>query len=150
MVCIFCLQYILNPNLKFEFCPPKYFPILSCWQFIKFVHVLGAETYPNVALPWVHIKDVAEAHIRAFEIPSAHGRCCLVESVVHHSEIVKLLHKHYPTLQLPNKWVLQPFKSKYVSCLITGKIAFSFSELLAKTSRCWAWRLKPWHPSLTK
>lgn len=63
----------------------------------------GAETYPNEAWPWVHIKDVAEAHIRAFEIPSAHGRYCLGESVVHYSEIVKLLRKLYPALQLPNK-----------------------------------------------
>uniref|UniRef100_A0A7C9AQ81 Cinnamoyl-CoA reductase n=1 Tax=Opuntia streptacantha TaxID=393608 RepID=A0A7C9AQ81_OPUST len=45
---------------------------------------------------------INEAHIRAFEIPSAHGRYCLVESVVHYSEIVKVLHKLYPTLQLPN------------------------------------------------
>uniref|UniRef100_A0A7C9AS17 Cinnamoyl-CoA reductase n=1 Tax=Opuntia streptacantha TaxID=393608 RepID=A0A7C9AS17_OPUST len=63
----------------------------------------GAETYLNAVLPLVHIHDVAEAHIRAFEIPSAHGRYCLVESVVHHSESVKVLHKLYPTLQLPNK-----------------------------------------------
>jgi len=67
------------------------------------MHALGAETYLNAVLLLVHIHDVAEAHIRAFEIPSAHGRYCLVESVVHHSEIVKVLHKLYPTLQLPNK-----------------------------------------------
>ncbi|KNA15611.1 hypothetical protein SOVF_096730 [Spinacia oleracea] len=65
----------------------------------------GAQTYPNLSLPWVHIQDVAEAHIRAFEAPSANGRYCLVESVVHYSEIVKLLHELYPTLQLPNKCV---------------------------------------------
>lgn len=57
----------------------------------------------NVALPWVHIQDVAEAHIRAYELPSANGRYCLVESVVHHSEIVEMLRDLYPTLQLPNK-----------------------------------------------
>ncbi|MFQ6636887.1 hypothetical protein Gotur_013854, partial [Gossypium turneri] len=35
------------------------------------------------------IKDVANAHIQAFEIPSASGRYCLVERVAHYSEVVK-------------------------------------------------------------
>ncbi|KMT14528.1 hypothetical protein BVRB_4g072980 [Beta vulgaris subsp. vulgaris] len=70
---------------------------------VIFILVNGAQTYMNVALPWVHIQDVAEAHIRAYELPSANGRYCLVESVVHHSEIVEMLRDLYPTLQLPNK-----------------------------------------------
>ncbi|KNA11911.1 hypothetical protein SOVF_130830 [Spinacia oleracea] len=68
-----------------------------------FTLINGEQTYPNVALPWVHIQNVAEAHIRAFELPSANGRYCLVESVVHHSEIVKMLHDLYPTLPVSDK-----------------------------------------------
>ncbi|XP_071697526.1 phenylacetaldehyde reductase-like [Rutidosis leptorrhynchoides] len=63
----------------------------------------GSETYPNSSLPWVNVKDVANAHIQAFEIPSANGRYCLVESVVHYSEMVEILRKLYPTRQLPQK-----------------------------------------------
>ncbi|GAB4856023.1 hypothetical protein Ancab_024662 [Ancistrocladus abbreviatus] len=63
----------------------------------------GAETYPNTSFGWVHVKDVVDAHIKAFEIPSASGRYCLVESVAHYSDIVKILHELYPNLHLPDK-----------------------------------------------
>lgn len=63
----------------------------------------GSETYQNVSFGWVHVKDVAEAHIRAFEIPSANGRYLLNESVNHVSEVVAILKELYPDLKLPNK-----------------------------------------------
>ncbi|XP_010673663.1 cinnamoyl-CoA reductase CAD2 isoform X2 [Beta vulgaris subsp. vulgaris] len=63
----------------------------------------GSETYQNVSFGWVHVKDVAEAHIRAFEIPSANGRYLLNESVNHVSEVVKILKELYPDLKLPTK-----------------------------------------------
>lgn len=52
---------------------------------------------------WVNVKDVALAHILAYEVPSANGRYCLVERVAHFSEIVKLIHEFYPSLELPQK-----------------------------------------------
>ncbi|CAI0450130.1 unnamed protein product [Linum tenue] len=55
------------------------------------------------AFGWVHVKDVAEAHIKAFETPSANGRYCLVEKVAHYSEVVNTLKKLYPSVQLPEK-----------------------------------------------
>ncbi|CAL1409640.1 unnamed protein product [Linum trigynum] len=63
----------------------------------------GAQTFPNATFGWVHVKDVAEAHIKAFEIPSANGRYCLVEKVAHYSEVVNTLKKLYPSVQLPEK-----------------------------------------------
>ncbi|XP_028758782.1 tetraketide alpha-pyrone reductase 1-like [Neltuma alba] len=63
----------------------------------------GAQTFPNFSLGWIHVKDVANAHIQAFEISSASGRYCLVETVAHYSDIVKILHELYPTLPLPQK-----------------------------------------------
>lgn len=63
----------------------------------------GAQTFPNASFGWVNVKDVANAHILAFEIPSASGRYCLVERVAHYSEIVKILHELFPALQLPDK-----------------------------------------------
>ncbi|KAL2940745.1 Cinnamoyl-CoA reductase 1 [Bienertia sinuspersici] len=65
--------------------------------------IKGSETYPNGTCGWVHVNDVAEAHIRAFEIPSANGRYILSETVAHFSDIVKVLHELYPSLKLPNR-----------------------------------------------
>lgn len=61
----------------------------------------GVQTYPNASLGWVNVKDVANAHIQAFETTSAKGRYCMVESVVHYSELVDKLRYLYPSLQLP-------------------------------------------------
>ncbi|KAL5567112.1 hypothetical protein UlMin_030276 [Ulmus minor] len=63
----------------------------------------GAETFPNATFGWVNVKDVANAHIQAYEIPSANGRYCLVERVAHFSEVVKKLRDLYPSLKLPEK-----------------------------------------------
>ncbi|XP_052201186.1 phenylacetaldehyde reductase-like isoform X2 [Diospyros lotus] len=63
----------------------------------------GSQTYPNATFGWVNVKDVANAHIQAFEVPSANGRYCLVERVAHYSEVVKILQNLYPSIQLPDK-----------------------------------------------
>ncbi|OWM73507.1 cinnamoyl-CoA reductase 1-like [Punica granatum] len=63
----------------------------------------GAETFPNASFGWVNVKDVANAHVQAFEIPSASGRHCLVERVAHYSEVVKILRELYPQIKLPEK-----------------------------------------------
>ncbi|KAL1325281.1 hypothetical protein HN51_035363 [Arachis hypogaea] len=63
----------------------------------------GAQTFPNATFGWVNVKDVANAHIQAYEILSASGRYCMVERVEHFSGIVKLLRDLYPTLPLPEK-----------------------------------------------
>jgi len=63
----------------------------------------GAETYHNATFGWVNVKDVAMAHILAFEVPSANGRYCLVERTAHFSEIVKILKEFCPNAALPNK-----------------------------------------------
>ncbi|XP_044483224.1 phenylacetaldehyde reductase-like [Mangifera indica] len=65
--------------------------------------IKGAQTFPNATFGWVNVKDVATAHILAFEVPSASGRYCLVERVAHYSEVVKALSELYPTFQLPEK-----------------------------------------------
>ena len=63
----------------------------------------GAQTFPNTTFGWINVKDVANAHIQAYEIPSANGRYCMVETVAHFSEILKILRELYPDLQLPEK-----------------------------------------------
>ncbi|KAK7341240.1 hypothetical protein VNO80_24166 [Phaseolus coccineus] len=63
----------------------------------------GPKTFPNLSFGWVNVKDVANAHIQAYEIDSASGRYCLLEKVAHFSEIAKILRRLCPTLQIPDK-----------------------------------------------
>ncbi|KAL5708085.1 hypothetical protein ACHQM5_018919 [Ranunculus cassubicifolius] len=65
--------------------------------------IKGPETYNNMTLGWVDVRDVANAHILAFEVPTASGRYCLVAKVAHYSEVVKILQKLYPEIKLPQK-----------------------------------------------
>ena len=63
----------------------------------------GAERFPNITYRWFDVRDVANAHILAFENPSASGRYCLVGRVMHSSEVMKILHELFPDLNLPEK-----------------------------------------------
>ncbi|XP_019151122.1 PREDICTED: cinnamoyl-CoA reductase 1-like [Ipomoea nil] len=49
----------------------------------------------------VDVRDVANAHIRAFEVPSASGRYCLVGETVHFSQVLKIVGQLYPSLVIP-------------------------------------------------
>ncbi|CAI9106324.1 OLC1v1005454C1 [Oldenlandia corymbosa var. corymbosa] len=76
--------------------------------------VNGAETYPNTTFGWVDVRDVATAHILAFEKPEANGRYCLVDSVAHQSRVVKILRELYPSIKLPEKCADdKPFVPEY-------------------------------------
>jgi nucleoside-diphosphate-sugar epimerase len=63
----------------------------------------GSERFPKVTYRLVDVRDVAGAHILAIENPSASGRYCLVGRVIHCSEVIKVLHKLFPHLNLPEK-----------------------------------------------
>ncbi|KAL9321850.1 hypothetical protein ACSQ67_009903 [Phaseolus vulgaris] len=65
----------------------------------------GSPTFKNITLGWVDVRDVAMAHVLAYESASANGRYLLVERVTHFSNVVKILRDLYPTLQLPEKCV---------------------------------------------
>jgi nucleoside-diphosphate-sugar epimerase len=91
----------------------------------------GAQTFSNSTFGWIHVKDVANAHIQAYEIPSANGRYCLVETVAHFSEIVRILRELYPELQLPEKCADdKPFVPTYqVSKEKTSSLGIEFIPL---------------------
>ncbi|MED6199532.1 hypothetical protein PIB30_076812 [Stylosanthes scabra] len=65
--------------------------------------VNGSETFPNASFGWINVKDVANAHIQAYEIDSASGRYCIAERVVHFSQVTKILREMYPTMKIPYK-----------------------------------------------
>ncbi|KAK1369306.1 cinnamoyl-CoA reductase 1-like [Heracleum sosnowskyi] len=61
----------------------------------------GQEISPDGTFKFVDVRDVAYAHIQAFEIPSACGRYCLVGTVIYSTEAFEILHKLYPAISLP-------------------------------------------------
>ncbi|KAJ1410236.1 hypothetical protein SESBI_22150 [Sesbania bispinosa] len=63
----------------------------------------SSPTFLNASFGWINVKDVANAHIQAYEVASASGRYCLAERVAHFSEVTKILRDMYPTLQIPDK-----------------------------------------------
>ncbi|XP_052171164.1 phenylacetaldehyde reductase-like [Diospyros lotus] len=75
---------------------------LSAEGFLNLIKS-GTELFPNAIYRCVDVRDVALAHIQAFEIPSSNGRYCVVGTVKHSSEIMEILHKLYPALNLPKR-----------------------------------------------
>ncbi|KAM1263548.1 hypothetical protein ACFX2G_029151 [Malus domestica] len=65
--------------------------------------VNGAERFPNTTYRWVDVREVATAHILAFENASASGRYCLVGRVIHCSDTVNILRDLFPALKLPEE-----------------------------------------------
>ncbi|CAI8583368.1 unnamed protein product [Vicia faba] len=76
--------------------------------------IINGIPFPNNAIGWVNVKDVANTHIHAYEIASASGRYCLAERVLHYSELVKILRDVYPTLQISDKCEdEEPYKTTF-------------------------------------
>nr|GMD11919.1 cinnamoyl-CoA reductase 1-like [Ipomoea batatas] len=58
---------------------------------------------PNVVQGYVHVRDVALAHILLYETPSASGRYICAESILHRSQVVEILAKFFPEYPIPTK-----------------------------------------------
>ncbi|KAK0574727.1 hypothetical protein LWI29_028142 [Acer saccharum] len=73
---------------------------LSVEIILKLVN--GDQSFPS---PYrlVDVRDVANAHIQALELPSASGRYCIVESNRSSTETLEILRQLFPTLHLPTK-----------------------------------------------
>lgn len=87
--------YVIGPILQ----PTLNLTSEGILNFIK----SGKEVFTDGIYRYVDVRDVAYAHIFAFEIPSASGRYCLVGTVTYSSEVIKILHKLYPALNLSEK-----------------------------------------------
>ncbi|MBA0652536.1 hypothetical protein Goklo_019792 [Gossypium klotzschianum] len=99
---------VLNPGFVIG---PLLQPALNSTSDIILALTKGEYTTPGFR--FVDVRDVAYAHIQAFEIPSATGRYCLVQRHVQFPEILKTLNELYPTLGLKEKIVM--------SCLINDR-----------------------------
>ncbi|KAL3752149.1 hypothetical protein ACJRO7_012898 [Eucalyptus globulus] len=90
----------------------------------------GAPTFPDECCGWVNVKDVANAHLLAFEVPSARGRYCLVECVPHYYEIVGFLRNLYPSLQLPDMDFIKRYTPVYwVSTKRANRLGIDYIDI---------------------
>lgn len=83
-------------------------PLLQATVNASTVHILkfltgSAKTYANLVQAYVHVQDVALAHILVFETPSASGRYLCSESMLHRGEVVDILAKFFPEYPIPTK-----------------------------------------------
>ncbi|XP_060670034.1 phenylacetaldehyde reductase isoform X2 [Ziziphus jujuba] len=67
-------------------------------------HINGSQTLANMVYRFVDVRDVAYAHIQAFEVASASGRYILVGTVMNNVGTSKILEELYPDLSLPERW----------------------------------------------
>ncbi|XP_016649097.1 PREDICTED: cinnamoyl-CoA reductase 1-like isoform X2 [Prunus mume] len=83
-------------------------PLLQPTVNASIIHILkyltgSAKTYANAVQAYVHVRDVALAHILVYETPSASGRYLCGESVLHRGDVVEILAKFFPEYPIPTK-----------------------------------------------
>ncbi|XP_017259106.1 cinnamoyl-CoA reductase 1 [Daucus carota subsp. sativus] len=83
-------------------------PLLQPTVNASTAHILkyltgAVKTYANSVQAYVHVRDVAAAHIMIFESPSAEGRYLCSESSLHRGEVVEILAKYFPEYPIPTK-----------------------------------------------
>ncbi|XP_019151155.1 PREDICTED: cinnamoyl-CoA reductase 1-like [Ipomoea nil] len=64
----------------------------------------GKKALPTGIYPFVDVRDVANTHIQAFELPSASGRYCLVGITIYSSQILKIASGLFPSLSISDKY----------------------------------------------
>ncbi|KAJ6702319.1 putative proteinD DEPENDENT EPIMERASE/DEHYDRATASE [Salix koriyanagi] len=75
-------------------------PLLQPTVNASTIHILkyltgSVKTYANSVQAYVHVRDVALAHILVFETPSASGRYICSERMLHRGEVVEILAKFF-------------------------------------------------------
>ncbi|KAG5238463.1 cinnamoyl-CoA reductase family protein [Salix suchowensis] len=117
---------VMNPSFVIG---PLLQPTLNLTVEMILNLVNGAETYPNGYYCCMDVRDLANAHIQAFEIPSASGRYGLSANVTAFSEVLKIIHENYPTLRLPEKSEESMYKPYQVSKEKAETLGISFTPL---------------------
>ncbi|KAL7126153.1 hypothetical protein ABFS83_14G166400 [Erythranthe nasuta] len=93
LLCInpgFVIGPLLQPTLN-----------LTSQSFLNFIREGKSSGMPCGIFMYVDVRDVASAHVLAFENPSASGRYCVVANVLYCS--LNFLRGLYPTLNLPKR-----------------------------------------------
>ncbi|KAF3325855.1 cinnamoyl-CoA reductase 2-like protein [Carex littledalei] len=76
-------------------------PLLQPTVNASTIHILkyltgSAKTYVNASQAYVHVMDVAKAHVKVYETPEANGRYICAESTLHRGELCGTLAKLFP------------------------------------------------------
>ncbi|KAM6570274.1 hypothetical protein CsatB_018259 [Cannabis sativa] len=89
----------------------------------------GAETFPNKVYSYHDVRDVASAHIQAYEAGSVGRRYFLSGYIAHISELLKILQQLYPTITIPQRCEIdEPLMQTYqVSNLIEKSLGILHS-----------------------
>ncbi|PRQ54782.1 putative cinnamyl-alcohol dehydrogenase [Rosa chinensis] len=66
-------------------------------------NLITGKAVPASNYRFIDVRDVAAAHIQAFEILSASGRYCLVSHVANISETLEMIRQLYPTMYIPGR-----------------------------------------------
>ncbi|CAA0816422.1 Pentatricopeptide repeat-containing protein [Striga hermonthica] len=90
---------VINPVLTLG-------PMLQQTVNASVLHILkyltgSAKTYANSIQAYVHVKDVALAHLLLFQTPEASGRYLCAESVLHRGDVVEILANLFPDYPIP-------------------------------------------------
>uniref|UniRef100_A0A0D9WMN2 NAD-dependent epimerase/dehydratase domain-containing protein n=1 Tax=Leersia perrieri TaxID=77586 RepID=A0A0D9WMN2_9ORYZ len=76
----------------------------SLAHVLKYVDGSSAATFANAVQAYVHVRDVAAAHVRVFEEPDAAGRYLCADGVVlHREDVVGILRKFFPGYPIPSR-----------------------------------------------
>ncbi|XP_023523755.1 cinnamoyl-CoA reductase 2-like [Cucurbita pepo subsp. pepo] len=83
-------------------------PLLQQTINASVVHIMkyltgSVKTYVNAVQGYVHVKDVAKAHVLVYETPSASGRYICAETMLHRAELVEILANLFPEYPVPTK-----------------------------------------------
>ncbi|PNY10314.1 cinnamoyl-CoA reductase 1-like protein [Trifolium pratense] len=77
------------------------------------LRLINGIPFPNKAFGWVDVKDVAHAHVNAYEIASASGRYCLADRVIS-KEKAKSLGIEFTPLEVSLKETVESFREKKI------------------------------------
>jgi cinnamoyl-CoA reductase len=68
-------------------------------------YLTGAKpTYPNAVAAYTDVRDVARAHVLAYERPDARGRYLCIGAVLHRAHFLKLLKDLFPQYSFTAKY----------------------------------------------
>ncbi len=88
--------------------------------------------YPHIRLALVDVEDVAQAHLRALELPASHGRYILVRDSRWLGEIAAVIRDRFPELKTPRR--RSPALLTYLASLFDDKLTpYFWRQCLGKT-----------------
>ena len=67
-------------------------------------YLMGTKkSYPNAVAAYVDVRDVARAHVLAYERPGARGRYLCIGTVLHRAQLIGMLRELFPQYPITAK-----------------------------------------------